>query len=209
MAPRTIILTGERGAGKSSVCQKTIALAQGNRYTCGGLLTLGHPNGTLDVLDVRSGDVRRLTLETDVRPAAPSTPLGPGSLTASPAVLQGRFCFDLETLTWGCAALAQATPCQLLVVDELGPLEIERGEGWLNAFDVLHGTDFALAIVVVRPELVAQAQLKLPASAAAVFTVTLDSRDSLPATFLEILAREVRSKSEAQPFSEIEVPEAD
>lgn len=178
------ILTGERGVGKSTVCREAVALAQARGYTCGGVLTLRRPDDALDVLDVRSGDVRRLTLE-------------PG---ASPAVLQGRFRFAPEILVWGNAVLARATPCHLLVVDELGPLELERGQGWLRAFDVLadklhpREADFALALVVVRPELVAQARLRLRIGATAVLTVTPHNRDGLPITLLEMLERELADK---------------
>jgi len=56
------VVSGERGAGKSTVCRETVALARARGYTCGGLLTLSRPDDTLDVLDVRSGDVRRLTV---------------------------------------------------------------------------------------------------------------------------------------------------
>jgi nucleoside-triphosphatase THEP1 len=171
VAARIVILSGERGAGKSTVCRETIALARARGYICGGLLTLSHPDDTLDVLDVRSGDVRRLTLEPET----------------SPAVIQGRFRFDPETLAWGNAVLARAWPCHLLVVDELGPLEIERGEGWLKAFDVLCRPDLMLALVVIRSELVAQAQLKLPAGATAVLTVRPDNRDDLPVYLLGLL----------------------
>jgi nucleoside-triphosphatase THEP1 len=174
MAARTIVLAGERGAGKSTVCRETIALAQARGYSCGGVLTLGRPDGALDVLDVRSGYVCRLTLEPD----------------ANQAVIQGRFRFDPETLAWGDAVLAQATPCHLLVVDELGPLEIERGEGWSKAFDVLYKANFTLALVVVRSELIAHAQLKLPAGAVNVFTVTAHNRDDLPRLLLEMLEKE-------------------
>ena len=179
MAARIVLLAGERGAGKSTVCRETIALAQARGYSCGGVLTLGRPDGALDVLDVRSGRVRRLTLEPD----------------ANQAVIQGRFHFDPETLAWGDAALAQATPCHLLVVDELGPLEIERGEGWSKAFEMLYGGNFTLALVVVRPELIVHAQLKLPASAANVFTVTAHNRDDLPRLLLEMLEKELNSTS--------------
>jgi len=175
MVARIIILTGERGAGKSTVCRGTVALAQARGYTCGGIITFSHPGGTLDVLDVCSGDVRRLTLESD----------------ASPAVILGRFRFDPETLAWGNAVLARTLPCHLLVVDELGPLEVEREVGWLKAFDVLRRADFALALVVVRPELVARAQLKLPVSATTVITVTPDDRDGIPAVLMETLEREL------------------
>ena len=61
----------------------------------------------------------------------------------------------------------------------------------MGAFDVLHQADFALALVVVRPELIARAQLRLPASAGTVFTVTTDNRNDLPGLLLEMLRREL------------------
>ncbi|HEY72282.1 MAG: hypothetical protein DRJ03_06080 [Chloroflexi bacterium] len=169
-----IILSGERGAGKSTVCRKTVSLAQAQGYVCGGLITLRCPGDDLDVLDARDGSTRRLTLD-------------PGD---SPAVIQGRFRFSPGTLAWGNNVLARAAPCDLLVVDELGPLEIEQGWGWQRAFSVLHKAKFALALVVVRPELVAQAQLKLPKSAMTVLTVTNQNRGGLPVTLLGMLERE-------------------
>jgi len=174
MAARIIILSGERGTGKSTVCHETIELARAGGYVCGGLITLPGNGDDLDVLDARSGSVRRLTLE-------------PGT---SPAVIQGRFRFNPETLAWGNDLLAHATPCDLLVVDELGPLELEQGWGWQQAFATLRETNFALAVVVVRPELVIQAQLKLPESAMVVLIVTPQNRDELPAMLLKILERE-------------------
>jgi nucleoside-triphosphatase THEP1 len=171
VAAHIVILSGERGVGKSTVCRETIALARARGYTCGGLLTLSRPDDTLDVLDVRSGDVRRLTIGPD----------------ASPAVIQGRFRFFPQTQAWGNLVLARTWPNHRLVVDELGPLEIERGGGWLKAFDVLRRPDFALALVVVRPELVAQAQLKLPAGATTVLTVRPDNRDDLSGHLLGLL----------------------
>ncbi|MEA3340369.1 MAG: nucleoside-triphosphatase [Chloroflexota bacterium] len=175
MTARIIILSGERGAGKSTVCRKTVALAQAQGYTCGGLITLRCPGDDLDVLDTRAGSTRRLTLGPD----------------DSPAVIQGRFRFNPGTLAWGNNVLARATPCDLLVVDELGPLEIEQGWGWQQALTALRKAEFTLALVVVRPGLVMQVQLKLPESALAVLTVTDQNRDGLPATLLGILEREM------------------
>jgi len=183
MTAHTIILSGERGAGKSTVCRETIALAQAKQYTCGGVLTLSRSNDTRDVLDVSSGYVRRLTLESNV----------------GPAVIQGRFRFDPETLAWGNEVLTHATPCHLLVVDELGPLEIERGGGWLKAFDVLREADFKLALVVVRSELIARAQLKLPIGAVTVIAVTAHSRDGLPNVLVEMLERVVGGAEHLRP----------
>ena len=171
MPSRIVILTGDRGVGKSTVCHKTVGLAQARQYTCGGVLTLSRSNGERDVLDVRSGDVRQLTLEPDT----------------SEGVIQGRFHFDPAVLAWGNKVLSQAVPCHLLVVDELGPLEMERRRGWVKAFDVLEDTNFALALVVVRSELLVQVQLKLPSSATTVFTVTRRNRDGLPDVLLKVL----------------------
>ena len=171
MSARTIIMTGERGVGKTTVCQRVVALARASQYSCGGLLTLAHPDGSRDVLDVGSGDERRLTLP-------PNSDQG---------VVQGCFRFDPETLAWGNDVLSRILACDLLVVDELGPLEIKRGRGWVRAFDVLRDASFTLAIVVVRPELVVQAQLRLPTSATTVFTVTLENRDSLPEGLVQTL----------------------
>ncbi len=174
MARCTIILTGERGIGKTTVCREIVSLAQAEGYTCGGILTLSQPDGELDVLNVHSSDTRRLTVGPDVEDV----------------VIQGPFRFDPETLAWGNEALASTRPCHLLVIDELGPLEIERGGGWHRAFDALRRNDHVLAVVVVRPELVAHAQMRFPISASTVFTVTRDDRDSIPLTLLETLKRQ-------------------
>ena len=179
MTAGLVILTGERNVGKTTVCRKTVALAQARGYVCGGILTLSHADDVRDVLDVRSGCTRRLTVEPD----------GAGTPDADSAVVQGRFRFDPKAMTWGNDALARATACHLLVVDELGPLEIERGQGWQKAFDVLRGNDFTLAIVVVRPELLEQAQRRLPTASTTILAVNARNRDGLPDLLLEILSK--------------------
>jgi nucleoside-triphosphatase THEP1 len=100
---------------------------------------------------------------------------------------QGRFLFDPRVLSWARQRLSPATPGDLVVIDEIGPLELERGEGWANALDVLKEGDFGLALVVVRPELVAQAKQGLPCCATEVLEVTLENRDQLPATLLRMM----------------------
>lgn len=173
LTARVVILTGERSVGKSTVCHRAVTLAQDRGYTCGGLITLSHPDGARDVLDVRSGNTRRLTLPPD----------------AEPAVIQGCFRFDPATMAWGNEVLAQATPCHLLVVDEMGPLEMEPGAGWTKAFVALRGGHFALALIVVRPELLVPMQVRLPPGATTVLTVTPDNRDVFPALLVEILVK--------------------
>ncbi len=153
-----LIITGERGIGKTTVCQKTVNLARKAGLVCGGILTIADGK-ELYAVDVRRGDQRRLT-------------------TSGDGVRQGRFTFDPQVLAWGNIIIAQSVPCDLLVIDELGPLEFHQGGGWTVALDVLATRRFNLALAVVRPELVMAAQLRLPSSAT-VFTVTEENRDRL------------------------------
>jgi nucleoside-triphosphatase THEP1 len=70
----------------------------------------------------------------------------------------GRWVFDPGTLDWANRVLAAAPPCDLLIVDELGPLELTRGEGLKAAFEVIPQGRYQLAVAVIRPELVAAAR---------------------------------------------------
>lgn len=172
MSGRILILTGERGVGKTTVCRKVVEQAQAAGYTCGGLITFeAEETGQRSVLDVATGDVRHLTVPEGGTPV-------------------GRFRFNPSVLAWGAEALSRAVPCDLLVVDEVGPLEVEQDKGWAIALDLLRAAQFRLALVVVRPELVGAVQLRLPTSAPAVLRVTENNRDRMPDLLMEILQRE-------------------
>ncbi|HHS96917.1 MAG TPA: DUF2478 domain-containing protein [Chloroflexi bacterium] len=170
MSGRILLLTGERGVGKTTVCRKVVARAKEAGYTCGGLLTMRAGEQRI-VVDVSTGDTRPLTLSEG-------------------GVKMGRFRFDPAVLAWGAEAIARAVPCDLLIVDEVGPLEVEQGRGWVIALDILRAAHFRLALVVVRPELVSRVQLRLPTSAPAVLRVTEHNRDRLPDLLFGLLERE-------------------
>ena len=170
---RVLVLTGERGVGKTTVCCKTIASARIAGHTCGGILTLSRTGLDREVLDVSTGRKRQLTVE-------------PG---AGLIVVQGRFRFSPAVLSWGQSVLCSATPCSLLVVDELGPLEVEKGKGWSSAFEILGEGKFVLGLVVVRPELAERVRLRLGEGTTTVRTVTPRNRDKLPQAILGMMAR--------------------
>ena len=60
---------------------------------------------------------------------------------------------DQEVMDWGEEVLSHTGWCDLLVVDELGPFELVRGEGWISGVRLVEGGNYRLALVVVRPEL--------------------------------------------------------
>ena len=154
-----VIVTGPSGSGKTTLCQGVLARARARRLDCAGVLSparlLAGQKVGIDLLDVRRGEVRPLA-EADQEP-------GPVRTTA--------YRFHPETLAWGAAVIDAATPCDLLLIDELGPLELVRGEGWVGALDVLRAGRYHLAAVVIRPALLDAFRLAVPGPAARVVTL--------------------------------------
>jgi hypothetical protein len=73
-----------------------------------------------------------------------------------------QWAFVEETLEWGNSVLASAVPTDLLVLDELGPLEWVEGRGWTTGLSAVDSGLYRYALVVVRPELVEQARQRWP-----------------------------------------------
>ena len=65
--------------------------------------------------------------------------------------------FFPEIVQWGNQALENAVPCDLLIVDELGPLEFTRGEGWIAGLAAVDSGSYQSALVVIRPSLLKMA----------------------------------------------------
>lgn len=152
-APPLWLVSGPRGAGKTTFCRLLVGRARAAGREVAGLLSpavveAGVKTGIL-VEDVRSGETRHLA----------------SAVRQPPFDLQwGRWFFDRAVLDWGNRLLTACLPCDLLIVDELGPLELVRGEGWRAALEVLARPGFRLGLVVVRPELEDHFRARLPVS---------------------------------------------
>jgi nucleoside-triphosphatase len=140
--PRLWLLTGARGAGKTTFCRFLAARAHIQGWDTAGLLSPAVFEGGIKTgilaEDVRTGETHRL---------ASSSPHYSFDLQ------QGIWYFDRSTLAWGNHMIESSLPCDLLILDELGPLELTRHGGWQAALDVLRGDGYHIALVVIRPEL--------------------------------------------------------
>ena len=173
--PKVVVLSGGSGCGKTTLCTRVIALARAQGFELGGILTpprldQGLKVG-LDVEDVRTGQRRPLAELIGI--------------TDGPAT--GRWRFHAGALAWGTSVLRSATPCDLLIIDELGPLELIRGQGWTIALDVLKTGAYRLALVNVRPALLSRFQEQLEEVESLTMAVTRANRDALPGQILDLL----------------------
>jgi nucleoside-triphosphatase THEP1 len=161
--PRAItLLSGERGCGKTTACLRVIEAAQAAGVDVRGLVTPGRyaADGTriaIDLVDPASG--ARWPLATRIVPK----PVG------------GRqWRFQPEALARGSALLQASRDCDLLVIDEIGPLELEEGGGWVDALEILQAGRYRQALVVIRPSLRDVLIARLPGQVIRTLTVPSD-----------------------------------
>jgi len=140
------ILTGGRGSGKTTTCQKWVEQAHRADWHISGLISPAvFENGektAIDVINLKSGERRRLANRVNRHTGFDVT---------------DHWNFSPDVMTWSNAALNEHTPCDLFMVDELGPLEFSLRQGWGNAFQALQEGFFRFAVVVIRPELLDEA----------------------------------------------------
>ncbi|HAL61274.1 MAG TPA: hypothetical protein DCP08_02580 [Chloroflexi bacterium] len=176
MSKYIMLLAGQRGVGKTTVCQRLVEIASRQGYRLAGVLTpaLFDQSGAkvgFEVVDAGSGE-RRVLARAD-------------SDLGGPRI--GRYSFDLNSLSWACDLLqrALASGCDLLIVDEIGPLELERGQGFLTILRHLQRKIPCHTLLVVRSELLNDLRRHLPQAELLYRAVTPQNRDTLPWLILE------------------------
>ena len=147
------IISGEIDSGKTRLClTASEAFKDLGWRVCGiaspGVFHEGH-KVAIDAQDLDSDERRRLA-----------------ELQISNAALTGpqtkRWAFSDDTLAWCNSLFSTLSNCDLMIVDELGPLEFDRSEGLLSALWAIDIGRYRLALVVVRPSLLATAKARWP-----------------------------------------------
>ena len=165
------LITGARRVGKSTLCKQWATDLRAANIQVSGLLTRHTGLHDLEVEVLRSGARYRLTQ----------------SFVAQAGQPLARFQMDAAASNRSRQDLADSVPTDILIVDELGPLEFIHNRGWVNAFSILAGGEYQHALIVVRLELLAQAVTRLGNSQYTVVHVTVENRNALRAFAEELL----------------------
>jgi nucleoside-triphosphatase THEP1 len=180
------LVTGWRGSGKTTFCQKMLQVARLAGWDTAGLLSPAvFQDGIKDSIlaeEIRSGEKRLLAA------AHPQTETD---------LVFGNWYFNRKTLEWGNHVLQSSIPCGLLVIDELGPLEFNLSLGWVRALEVIKTAQFRLALVVIRPELLASAQNIFHP----IHTIQMDGVDKVDERVLQFTPGLIRLKDALQKIS--------
>lgn len=163
------LLSAPSGAGKTAFCAALAEQARAAGWDVAGVLCPPvFENG------VKTGILAQNLRTRATRPLAISNAQLPISNYQLPL---GQWLFSPSALAWGNEIFASSLPCDLFIVDELGPLELIRGEGWQNALQALRQGTYKIGVAVVRSSLLEAAQkffletkvLALPQNAAEFF----------------------------------------
>ncbi|HSM57016.1 MAG TPA: nucleoside-triphosphatase [Candidatus Sulfomarinibacteraceae bacterium] len=157
-APSLFLVTGPSGSGKTYWCQQVVEHARQQGWVVAGLLAPpvmeGEEKVGIELLDLSSGE--RRPLATRLTLAERASGEGPAGLTF------GCWRFNHDVLVWGNGVLRDIDSADLLIVDELGPLEFRQQQGLQAAFPLLDGWRYRLACVTARPSLVGAVRMRWP-----------------------------------------------
>ena len=151
--PPILLIEGPRDSGKTSVCERINKEFHETRVKITGIISKGlYQEGRKTAIEaINLNDYSKKILAR----------YSPGWDRQYP---QREWEFLEEALVWGNERLGQAVPTEILIIDELGYLELEMNKGWSSAFKALDTNLYKVAIVSIRPGLVSRFNLRYPFS---------------------------------------------
>ena len=164
----TIIITGEIGVGKTTVCQKFIDLARSRGYQCAGVITYKRAEGDIIIEDVKTGETREFASTQQIYSRPHTT----------------KYYFNPEAIDFGIRAIDKGSDSDINLIDELGILELD-GQGFSQVPEQINKRQFKKCLVVIRKQLL-QDFLSLLVSKPLVFETTADNRNELPADIFRV-----------------------
>jgi len=168
---RTVIITGNRGIGKSTVCRRVAEIARMRGYSCAGIISHALFNERGEKVGFTAEDIstgKRWVLGHTARNLR-----GPR---------YGLYRFSRSGFRkahrWSSTALKKG--CDLFILDEIGPLEMEMGGGFRSVLFTLSKSTVPRILLVVRPALLGVVKNFFSSIQTSVVSVDLENRDRLP-----------------------------
>ena len=150
-SPLLFLVTGSRGAGKTTFCNALVKAAREAGWKVSGIVSQpvyeDSQRTGIDAEDLSTGEKRRLAVRSD-----------------QPTPGAKHWQFDETAIAWGNQVFQTSLPCDLFVVDELGPLEFEHNAGWQAALTAVDSNQYAIGIVVIRSEMLGHVLLRWSAA---------------------------------------------
>lgn len=178
-----ILLTGQSGVGKTTACWKALSGLRATGVKVAGFISpplldeTGHKTG-IEMVDLTSGQHR--TFARVVKPGEEAT--------------IGVYRLMEGAVEWARGVLAAAllADTDWLVVDEIGPLELQRGTGFVFALAPLADpARIPNAIVLVRAALADELADRLGRPDLVKVTVTKANRAEIPAQLVRLVREAV------------------
>jgi nucleoside-triphosphatase THEP1 len=148
---RLLFINGPSGSGKTTWCLQLLEQSNHRDVTIAGLISPAvfkeNQKIGIDLLNIQTGERRPLATRGKLREGWP---------------VMGPWSFDPEVFKWGNNILRTIPPCQVLIIDEIGPLEFDYHMGLTAAFEMLDSHNFMLTILTLRPALVPAAMERWP-----------------------------------------------
>ncbi|MCX6056078.1 MAG: hypothetical protein NTZ74_14415 [Chloroflexi bacterium] len=142
LSGRIWLITGPREVGKTRFCTHLVTEAQKRGLKIAGVLS--PPRW----VDGQKTAIEIINLSNQEQWVLATRRVGDESGMGTE-----HWVFDPEVTEWGNQVLSHPHGCDLLIIDELGPLELLHGAGWQKAFSTINDRKYQVAVVVIRPEL--------------------------------------------------------
>jgi len=163
-----IVVTGKVGIGKTTVCEKVVAIAKRLGYSCGGILTPKSKEGII-IVDVQTGERKALASLANIY--------------QGPHI--GKYYFNPEGINFGIKAIDKGISLDILFVDEVGYLEL-KGEGFIKILELIRVGKVKNSILVIRKELLLAFSARL-GSKLSICETSINTRNELPQRICTLL----------------------
>lgn len=173
-----ILLSSPSGVGKTSACQRFIHLTKQANFNVQGVLSIPvfehHQKIAIRLRDLSTNEERFLAYlaQHDENPNV------------------GPWRFIPKTVAWGNTILKQITSSDVLLIDEIGPLELLQGEGLTEILPAIRASKAKLSILTIRPMLIDALVDQLKEIPCRTLQLTKENREQIPHLLLNFLSEE-------------------